>query len=216
MAVLTGQPCQVIDALAQFQFDVVRRLNRKFLALRRIADLLEQVGDVSVLIPNIGELIPVVSITLETYQRLVENCPFLGLPDVNEGNLAELRQRVVLAYLALVSKLLNHPHLRMTKLQEMLAKFQSDLNAGAAVISDYLLCLQTICDTIGKAGTAFADFTQADIAKETAEFTTNFVANAGQVLTNGQKLKAEQVSTLVTNITDLTTDTVTDVVELTP
>jgi hypothetical protein len=78
VAVLTGQPCQVLDALAQFQYDVVRRLNRKFNALRRIAELLEQVGDIGVLIPNIAELIPITSITLDTYQRLVENCPFLG------------------------------------------------------------------------------------------------------------------------------------------
>ena len=66
MAVLTGQPCQVIDALAQFQYEVVRRLNRKFNALRRIAELLEAVGDLSVIVPNIGDLIPISSITLET------------------------------------------------------------------------------------------------------------------------------------------------------
>lgn len=210
MAVLTGQPCQVLDALAQFQYDVVRRLNRKFNALRRIAELLEQVGDVGVLIPNIGELIPIFSITLETYQRLVENCPFLGLPDVSEANLAELRQRVQEAYGNLVRKLLNHPHLRMTKLQSALTKFQSDLNAGAAVVSDYLLCLQTICDTIGAVGTAFQNITQADIQKEIAAYTKNFVENAGSVLTEPMKVKAQQVQTTIDEIKALSTDTVTD------
>lgn len=211
MAVLTGQPCQVLDALAQFQYDVVRRLNRKFNALRRIAELLEQVGDVGVLLPNIGFLIPIHSITLETYERLVVNCPFLGLPDVSEANLAELRMKVQEAYGNLVRKLLNHPHLRMTKLQNTLTKFQNDLNAGAAVVSDFILCLQTICDTIGAVGTAFQGITTADIQKEIGEYTKNFVQNAGDVMTEGMKVKAKQVETTIEEIRDLSTETVADV-----
>jgi hypothetical protein len=213
MAVLTGQPCAVIDSLAQFQYDVVRRLNRKFNALRRIAELLEQVGDVGVLIPNIAELIPIQSITLDTYQRLYENCPFLGLPDVSVANLGELRLKVQAAYGNLVRKLLNHPHLRMTKLQNALTKFQNDLNAGAAVVSDYLLCLQTICDTIGAAGTAFQNITQADIQSELAKYTKNFVENAGEILTEPMKAKAGQVEDTIREIRDLSTDTVTDSVD---
>jgi hypothetical protein len=212
MAVLTGQPCQVLDALAQFQYDVVRRLNRKFNALRRIAELLEQAGDVGVLIPNIAELIPVFSITLDTYQRLVENCPFLGLPDVSVANLGELRMTVEAAYGNLVRKLLNHPHLRMTKLQSALSKFQGDLNAAAAVANDFILCLQTICDTIGAVGTAFQNITQADIQKEIAAYTKNFVENAGSIMTDPMKVKAAQVTTTIQQIRDLSTETVSDVV----
>lgn len=210
MAVLTGQPCAVLDSLAQFQYNVVRRLNRKFNALRRIAELLEQVGDIGVLIPNIAELIPITSITLDTYQRLVENCPFLGLPDVSVANLGVLRMKVQEAYGNLVRQLLNHPHLRMTKLQGVLNKFQGDLNAGAAVVSDYLLCLQTICDTIGAVGTAFQNITQADIQKEIAAYTKNFVENAGEILTDPMKVKAGQIENTIKNIKDLSTDTVTD------
>lgn len=211
MAVLTGQPCQVLDSLAQFQYDVVRRLNRKFNALRRIAELLEQVGDVGVLIPNIAELIPITSITLDTYQRLVENCPFLGLPDVSTANLGELRMKVQEAYGALVRKLLNHPHLRMTKLQNVLTKFQGDLNAGAAVANDFILCLQTICDTVGAVGTAFQNITQADIQSEIANYTKNFVQNAGEILTDPMKVKAAQVTDTIKHIRDLSTETVSDV-----
>jgi hypothetical protein len=204
------QPCQVLDALAQFQYDVVRRLNRKFNALRRIAELLEQVGDVGVLIPNIAELIPITSITLDTYQRLVENCPFLGLPDVSTANLGELRMKVQDAYGALVRKLLNHPHLRMTKLQNVLTKFQNDLNAGAAVANDFILCLQTICDTIGAVGTAFQNITAADIQKEIGEYTKNFVQNAGEIMTEPMKVKAAQVTETIQHIRDLSTETVAD------
>jgi hypothetical protein len=214
VAVLTGQPCQVLDALAQFQYDVVRRLNRKFNALRRIAELLEQVGDIGVLIPNIAELIPITSITLDTYQRLVENCPFLGLPDVSVANLGELRLKVEVAYGNLVRKLLNHPHLRMTKLQGVLTKFQNDLNAGAAVANDFILCLQTICDTIGAVGTAFQNITQADIRKEIANYTKNYIENAGEILTDPMKVKATQVQDTIREIRDLSTETVSDVTEV--
>jgi multidrug efflux pump subunit AcrA (membrane-fusion protein) len=217
MPILSGQPCAVLDALAQFQFDVMKRLNRKFASLQRIAQLLEQVGDLTVLVPNIGDLIPISSITLDTYARLVQNCPFLGLPETPTAeSLAQLRQRVIEAYSALVRKLLNHPFLRMNKLQEALAKFQSDINAGAAVVSDYIKCLQTICDTIGAIGTAFANISQADIGKEIANYTTNFVAKSGQVLTEGQKVKVEQVHTTITEIKALSTDVVTDAQTVVP
>lgn len=217
MAVLTGQPCALIDTLAQFQYDVIRRLNRKFNALRRIADLLEQVGDLSVIVPNIGELIPVSSITLDTYARLVQNCPFLNLPETpNSESLALLRQKVIEAYANLIRKLLNHPHLRMGKLQDVLTRFQNDMNAGAAVVADYLTCLQTICDTIGVAGTAFASVTQADIKKEVAAYAKNFGSNAGRVMTDGMIVKEQQVQTMLDEIRDLSTDTVTDVNDLTP
>lgn len=36
--------CDAIDALARFQFDVISKLNKKFIGLRRLAQLLEQLG----------------------------------------------------------------------------------------------------------------------------------------------------------------------------
>jgi hypothetical protein len=210
MALIVNQPCQVIDALAKFQFDVISRLNRKFNALRRIAELLEQIGDVRDLVPNIESLIPVTSITLETYHRLVVNCPFLHLPDASEANLGELRQRVVAAYAALIRQLLNHPHLRMGKLQAVLSRFQQDLNSGAAVVADYLTCLQTICDTAESAVSAFSAISQADIQKEVSTYTKNFVTNGGKVLTHGMEVKEKQIVTTIGQIQDLSTDTVTD------
>jgi hypothetical protein len=101
---------------------------------------------------------------------------------VSVANLGELRLKVEVAYGNLVRKLLNHPHLRMTKLQGVLTKFQNDLNAGAAVANDFILCLQTICDTIGAVGTAFQNITQADIQKEIANYTKNYIENAGEIL----------------------------------
>lgn len=210
MALIENQPCQVIDALAKFQYDVISRLNRKFSTLRRLAELLEQIGDVRDLVPNLESLIPVTSITLETYHRLVLNCPFLHLPDASDENLGLLRQRVVAAYAALIRQLLNHPHLRMGKLQDLLTRFQNDLNAGAAVVADYLTCLQTICDTIDSAVGSFNNITQAAIGKEVAAYTKNFVQNAGKVMTAGMEVKEKQIVTAIDKLHELSTDTITD------
>lgn len=211
MAVIVGQPCQVLDALAQFQYDVIKRLNRKFAALQRIADLLEQIGDVAGLIPNIDNLLPISSITLETYAKLVQDCPFLGLPPASDASLAELRLKVQAAYASLIKILLNHPHLRLDKLQGILARFQSTMNAGAAVAQDFLTCLQTICATIEAAGTAFQNISQANIGKEVAAYTKNFVQHEGQVLSAGGKAKVQEVKTTINAIKDLSTETVNDV-----
>lgn len=209
MALVENQPCQVIDALANFQYQTIRRLNVKINTLRRLAELLELVGDVRDLVPNIDSLIPVTSITLATYQHLVVNCPFLHLPDVSEDNLGLLRQRVIEAYAALIRQLLNHPHMRMGKLQDVLNRFQGDLNAASAVIADYLSCLQAICDTIGTAASAFSSVSQADIKKEVTAYTKNFVEQGGQVLTAGQKVKEKQIVTSIETLQDLSTVSVT-------
>lgn len=207
----SSNPCSVLDALAKFQFDVISRLNKKFNALRRIAELLEQIGDLTVLIPNIESLIPTASISLEMYQRLVQDCPFLGLPPASDANLDELRQKVIAAYAALISKLQNFAHFRMGKLQSVLTRFQADLNASAAIANDYITCLQTICDTLGSAASAFQNIAHADVKKEIAAYTQNFVANAGQVMTAGMKVKADQVNTTIAQIKTLSTETVADV-----
>lgn len=209
MATFTGQePCIVIDALAEFQLSVMERLNRKFFALRRLAQLLEQIGDVTELVPNIGALIPVEQISLETYQRLADNCPFLGLPPVSDANLAALKARVIEAYANLVARLNNHPHVRMGKVQKFLDRFQGEINAAGAVAEDALLCLQTICDTAAEAGSAFNKVTQADISKQVSLYTQNFVSNGGQVMTEGMRFKQEEVVTAIGHIKELSTSSV--------
>lgn len=214
MSTVSANPCRIVGALAQFEYDAMRRVNKKFAALQRIAQLLEQVGDLGNLIPDISSLIPISSITLESYTRLQQNCYFLNLPPASNANLNELRQRVLTAYAALVSKLLNHPHLRMDKLQAALARFQSSINMAAATVADYIQCLQTICDAASQATTVFNSVTKANIEKETKAFTKNFVNNGGQILTDVQKSKTQQVKTTITQIKALYTDTVTDVTVL--
>ena len=194
---MAADPCQVVDALAAFQLDVLRRINRKFTALRRLAALLEQLGELSDLVPNIGRLIPVVQIDLALYENLVANCPWLNLPPATTGDLNQLQAMVTGAYANFVNKLLRHPWNRMGQLQDQLDDFlgqiQGDVNSAMTQVADFLRCLQTVC-AAGKAAigqlNAIAD---ADIAAEINRFADNFVAEGGQVLTEGMKTKYQQI-----------------------
>lgn len=194
---MAADPCQVVDALVAFQYDVLRRINRKFAALRSLAFLLEQLGDVSALIPNIGRLIPVVNVDLEAYERIVAQCPWLNLPPYTTGDLNALQAQLTGAYANFFNKLLRHPWNRMGQLQDQLDDFlgqiQGDVNSAITQAADFLRCLQAVC-AAGKAAigqlNAIAD---ADIAGEINKFAENFVADAGQVMTEGMKLKYQQI-----------------------
>jgi len=212
MAVLesTGDVCKVLDSLAQLQYDVIRRINRKFNALRRLAQTLEALSDLAGLIPNLPQLLPLASINVDVYTRLRENCPFLNLPPFSTENLAAMQQAVQAAYANLTKKLLNGPLFRMDKLNDRMNKFQQDLNLTLATGSDYLRCLQTICDTIGAVGGAFEKIAAANIQKELNSFANGFLQNAGNVLTEPMKQKLGQAQDAVGQMKALGTDVATD------
>ena len=198
--------CDITDALAEAQFYILRRLNKKFEALRRLAELLEQLGDLSNLIPNISSLIPIVDINFDIYTNLVSNCPFLGLPNVNEASLEGLRNQVLTAYNTLTRDLLNHPWLRMGKLQDQLTKAQQQLNSAFAEGGQYLQCLQAACQAAQQTGQFLTRVSQTDISAEFSKFGTNFVQNGGKVLSDTATLKYNQVVQTVDTMRELGAD----------
>ena len=209
MATFTGQaPCQVIDALAEYNYDVLRRLNRKFLALRRLAMLLEQLGDQTELVPNIGFLLPVEDINLNTYQALFENCPFLGLPEVSNANLTVLKAAVIQAYAEQIRRLLNHPYLRLDTLQNTLIRYQNKVNFGGSIVENALTCLQSICVAAEEGQSFFNQISNADISSEVASYTQNFVTENGSVLTEGMAIKRDEVLTSIDRLQELSSDSV--------
>jgi hypothetical protein len=189
-------PCNVLDALADFQYDLMRRLNKKFEQLRRLAALLEQLGDLSAWIPDISKLIPIIDINYDLYTQLAASCPFLGLPPVpDEANVNVLRQQVLAAYDNYARQLLNHSFLRMGKLQDELTNFQNKIMGAMGMGSDYIRCLQAICaagSALGSTVSKLAQTNSAALSKTVSDFKTNFVTNAGQVLTEPMKIKYQQ------------------------
>lgn len=199
--------CSITDALAEAQYEVLKRINNKFEALRRLAELLEQLGDLSILIPNISQLLPVLDIDFDAYTNLRANCRFLNLPPVDETNLEDLRNQVITAYSQLTAKALNHPWMRMGKLQDQLSRYQDQFNSAFADGSQYIQCLQAACQTAGalaESGQNFLDRVQnSDITGEVARFGRNYVDQAGQVLTNAGKAKYEQAIRVVDRMKEL-------------
>lgn len=193
MADAVTDACQVVDTLVAFQMDVLRRVNRKFAALRSLAQLLEQLGNLDDLVPNIGALIPVVRIDLAIYENLVANCPYLNLPPFTTGDLNQLQVQVTGAYANFFNKLLRHPWNRMGQLQDQMDQFQGEVDAAITNAGDFLRCLQTVCAAGKAVAGQLNSLANADIAKEVGIFAENFAASAGQVLTEPLKLKYSQI-----------------------
>lgn len=193
---MAANPCSVVDALARMQYDIIRRINRKFESLRRIAQLLQDLGNLSDLVPNINALIPVVDIDFDTYNQLAAACPFLNLPFPGDASLAQLRSKVIAAYANLMKGVLNHPWARMGKLQDELNQFASRVNFALGMGASYIECLQAACNAVSAVGSAFEKVAQADIQKELTKFGTGYMASAGQVLNEPMQLKySEAVAT---------------------
>lgn len=192
--------CSIVDALTASQLDAMRRLNRKFAALRSLAQLLEQLGDLNELVPNIDKLIPVITVDLELYENLVADCPYLNLPPVTTGQINQLQNALVNAYANFFNKLLRHPWNRMGQLQQELLNYQSSLSAGLTEVTDFLRCLQSVCAASQSATGQLQAFSSASIDKEITAFTENFVANSGEVLSAPMQLKYAQITEAKTRL----------------
>lgn len=203
-------PCGIADALAYFQYDIIKRLNRKFAMLRRLAQILEELGNLSELVPNINALIPVLGIDLSAYNQLAAACPFLNLPAPGEASLNSLRGQVIAAYGNLAKNVLNHPWTRMGALQEQLTKFQNKISAPLAQGQSYLQCFQAACAAVSQASTMFKNVTQANLSKELSTFSANYVNNAGQVLSEGATIKYGEAKDAYSTLQNLGADTGTD------
>jgi hypothetical protein len=182
-------PCTVIDALADFQYDLMRRLNKKFEQLRRLAVLLEQLGDLTSLLPNLNALIPVSQIDLSVYLQLAAACPFLGLPKPSDTDLAGLRDKVLSAYAAYARKILGHPYMRMGKVQEALTEYQNQINSAMGIGADYISCLKAACAAGTALQSAVSKVSETDWKKTISAYTENYVTNAGKVLTEPMEQK---------------------------
>lgn len=201
-------PCSALQALANYQYEILRALNKKFAQLKRLAELLEQAGDLSSLLPNLGDLVPVINVDLTLYTDLQANCPFLNLPPATNENLNELQAKLNAAYGLLARKLLSHPWMRMNRIQEMLNEYQNRINFPYG--DDYLRCLNATCAAVERAGSLLQNIAQTDIQKELTTFGRDFVDNAGQVLTKSMQTKRNEIVQVYNQVVDLRNDAVQD------
>lgn len=207
-------PCDVTSALANFQFDLILRMNRKFEALRRLALLLSQLGDLSSLFPNLmallPNLLPINLIDMSVYINLARSCPMLGLPDVGDGPISDLRSKVAAAYGNLTRDLLNHPYMRMDLLQSQMDKYISrasrEANNGMGTALDYLTCLNAMCEAGASIGSTLSSMSKANIGEEITKFAYNFQDQAGQVLTEPLRIKRDQGIVMLGQLKELGSD----------
>lgn len=195
-----ASPCDIADALAEAQFYILRKINAKFESLRRLAQLLEQLGNLQSLVPNLTRLIPVVSVDLSAYTNLSTACPLLGLPVATDADVQALRDRLVASYNTLMQDVLNHSWMRMGMLQNDLEKYRDQVNAAFAEGQDYLQCLQAAC---AAASSLQSRVGLEGILSEFQRYDQNFIQEAGQILTEPAQAKYSEARRAAEILQDL-------------
>jgi hypothetical protein len=148
MAVEVTDPCSVLSALNDWQQSVLSGLTRRFGALQRLAQILEEAGDITGFLDDIVRIIPrLVPIealdSLNAYNLIRGACPMLGLPEANIDAAAKLQTDLARAYAELLRKIDLHQFNRLDLLQARL-----DQVIGKAVNSlgrDWFICATTVC-----------------------------------------------------------------------
>lgn len=194
---LTASVCGVVDALSDFQNKVIALINGKFAALRRLADLLEQLGDLNGFLPDISRLVPISSIDLYVYESLRAECPFLGLPPASgdpEQSLGALRAQVNTAYGRLLAQLNLNPYGRLSKLQQKLDDYQQKFNLSALNGVDFMQCLQAACQAavaVEGAVSNLSNMSANDVRRSAETYLKNMVTDQGRILRSAAQAKVD-------------------------
>lgn len=201
--------CGVIDALSDFQQKIIDAINGKFAALRRLANLLEQLADITSFIPDISRLLPISQIDLSLYENLRAECPFLNLPPGQgdpEAVIGQLRAQVNAAYGRLLGQLYKHPLARMDKLQAKIDDFQQQLNLGALNGVDFMQCLQAACQAAVAVEGSVSNLSNTSSSKvyESAKtYLKNIVTDEGKILTKSAQAKVDDWKSTVDALKEL-------------
>lgn len=197
---MSADPCAITGALAADYQNAVTAINRKFNALQRLAELLEQLGDVSALLEGINPsaLIPLYAINFDAYTDLVNACPFLNLPKTpSNASTAQLQQMVSSAYAGMIRKLNLHPFIRLGSLQAQLNKVQTSVNEALNTGEQFVQCLAQACaSTVGL-------FMTTNFQQQLDQFKRGYLASNGQVLTQEMQGKLLSVRGLIDNVNEL-------------
>lgn len=196
-------PCSISGAVATGYANGVRAVNRKFNALQRFAELLEQLGDIQGLLEGINPaaLIPLYAINFDVYTDLVNACPFLNLPKApSNASTAQLQSIVSSAYASMIAGLNLHPFSRLATLQAQMDKVQGQVNAVLQEGETFLQCLGAVCGSANVTLKFVNNFQQ-----EFNDFKRGYLASNGQILTQQMKDKVTTVNGLIQNINELNT-----------
>jgi hypothetical protein len=194
-------PCSISSAVATGYMNAVAAVNRKFNALQRLAELLEQLGDIQGLLEGVNPaaLIPLYAINFDVYTDLVTACPFLGLPAApSNASTAQLQSIVSSAYASMIAGLNLHPFSRLATLQAQMDKVQGRVNETLQQGATFLQCLGAVCNSANVTLNFVNNFQQ-----EFDTFKRGYLASNGQVLTQTMKAKVATVNGLIQNINEL-------------
>jgi hypothetical protein len=202
--------CNTINALTDLQVQLMDLLNKKFYALRRLAQLLEQAADLTGFLPDITKLIPLSAIDIPLYESLRNACPFLGLPpsDVSTANesIGQLQRIVAQAYGQILALLNKNPLYRINDLTAQLDAYQQKMNIAALQGIDFLSCLSAACAVAEVGVESFKNLSQFSVNDALAiakNYSKNFVEDQGKFYSGAVDSKLSDLDSTREGVKDL-------------
>lgn len=196
-------PCAVLQGLNASQFTQLNSVLARMGALRRLAELLEQAGNLLPL-PDLSSFLPLSAVDLGFYNLLRTSCPSLNLPPASIPSLTTLQNQVNDAYSQIIQGLINHPWSRMGKFQALIDGAIAQANALLnAQDSDYVSCISALC----QGPRVFANLPDATVAAahQTYNNTIRLGGSFSQVLDAQKQAKLDQITTGVNLLNTLKT-----------
>lgn len=200
-------PCVITNIIANDYVNVVTALNRKYNALLRLVELLEQLADItSFLPPNLSSLVPLYLINFDTYTNLVTACPFLNLPPTpSNASTAELQGIVNQAYARFIQMLKKNPLYKLGRLQSQLESLNQQANEILNTGNQYLQCFQQACASAAEVGDFAGHIVETDFNGQIDDYTRTYLANNGQVLNTATQNKVNELNGTIDSINELRT-----------
>jgi hypothetical protein len=205
---LVAPVCGFVDALSFLQQRIIEAINGKFLALRRLADLLMQLSAPG-FIPNISALIPISSIDISLYENLRSSCPFLKLPPASADPgvvVGQLQAQVNMAYGQLIGMLMLNPLGRLSKLQAKMDDYMAQFNLAALQGTDFMRCLQAACaaaSAVEDRVSSLASTSPKKVAAQAQAYLTNIVNGQAKVLSAEAQGRVDTYKSTVSSIKKL-------------
>lgn len=164
--------CNVLGMLTSAQAMIFNQINRRVAALRRLAAILEQAGDLNTLIPDINKFIPIAQIDTLMYDQLRQACPVLGLPPFTGVN--DLKATMANAYAQVQTYLQNCPYNRMGGIQGKLDNYLSKVTqaTGPWDYMNWMNCVQFVACEFPSAVVAEVSSARSLFKQQVAVFST--------------------------------------------
>ncbi len=207
--------CYPLELIQFYLADLIQRFMRKYNQIKRIAEQLENLGDIFPPLPDISGFVNAFEVSdLGVYDKIREACPELGLPSI--GGSGSFLDSLVKAYQALADMLKFHPFAILGELLGLLDGLITEIvNTVSNFVTGNLAnlgeCICNLCGIEGcEDGSSNSGALSGYLPGELWNDWLDFLGEKGDdpfrwanVLTPDQNDKYDTITTIIDTLIDL-------------